>query len=74
MADSDPSLEVHNMDLVSITQGLGMKDLRLDEENPWHNMINHKPLQRTLLISHVALDVGVRIVIRGREHVNRLRR
>ena len=34
MAHNDLSLEVHNMDLVSITQGLGMKDSRLEEENP----------------------------------------
>ena len=47
MADSDLSLEVHNMDLVSITQGLGMKDSSLEEENPQHNMIDHKPNQRT---------------------------
>ena len=47
MADRDLFLEVHNMDLVSITQGLGMKDSRLEEENPWHNVIDHEPNQQT---------------------------
>ena len=74
MADSDLSLKVHNMDLVSITQGLGMKDSSLEEENLRHNVIDCKPQQRTFLISHIASDVGVGIVIRQREHVKRLRR
>ena len=33
MADSDPSLEVHNMDLAGIIRGLDMKDSSLEEEN-----------------------------------------
>ena len=41
MANSDPSLEVHNMDLVSITQGLGMKGSSLEEENPRQSVIDH---------------------------------
>ena len=74
MADSDPSLEVHNMDLAGINLGLDMMDSSPEEENLRHNMINRKPKQRTYLISHVALDVGVGNVIRQRGHVKKLRR
>ena len=42
MVDSDPSLGVHSMDLVSIIQDLDMKDSSLEEENLPHNMIEHK--------------------------------
>ena len=47
IADRYLILEVQIMDLVSITQGLGMKDLRLEEENPQHNVIDHEPNQIT---------------------------
>ena len=67
MVDRDLFLEVHNMDKES-------KDSSLEEENFQRNMINRKPQQRTYLISHVASDIGVGIVIRRRELVKKLRR
>ena len=51
-----------------------MKDLSLEEENLWNNVIDHKPKKRTHLISHIALDVGVGNVTRQRGHVKRFRR
>ena len=74
IVDSNPSLGVHSMDLAGIIRDLDMKDLSLEEENLWQNVINSEPKKRTHLISHVALDVGVRNVIRRRGHVKRLRR
>ena len=74
MVDSDPSLRVHSMDLAGIIRGLDIKDSSLEEENLRHNVIDREPQQRTHLISHIALDVGVGNVIRRRGHVKRLRK
>ena len=74
MVDNDTSLRVHSLDLADILRGLDMIDSSLEDENLHQNVINRETQRRIHLISHIALDVGVRNIIRHREHMKRLRR
>ena len=73
MVDSNPSLGVHSMDLAGIIRDLDMKDLSLEEENLWQDVIDREPRKRIHLISHIASDLGVGHILRQRGHVKRLK-
>ena len=43
MVYSDPSLEVHSLDITDTLQDLDMTDSSLEDEKLHHNVIDHEP-------------------------------